>query len=550
MPDRLPLDPPNRKTPPGRLYVFLVTALTCYLLGIMLWQTPIRGYVALTTVGVEGAEEPQLRWFRRQLKDDEFIRSALKKANHNRGEAAPITSVQVRRAKDAVGMLEDKRPGSISLTYFDADRAQALLVADALTTELIERNRNAALRTAVQAENQQLSAEFQTAEKRVEDSKRSLNEFLVSFFSRISSGEQTDSDSASNPWPAIFRLVAWSEEEGLGLADSPLLSGGEQVNPHWMSLQKQLNRLYDLRQTRQQAVGVDHPSLREIDQKINDITRELDQTPRQLEIENPHFRPLRRMPPVEQEEIAPPESVAVAPPAAQPAAAPELPSVPAQAPPVAPPRAQAVMIPADSATPVVEPAKEDSRPPSARRLFDQFVTESRKYFLLKQAVDLAERDLAKQKQRLREPLEEDRLLQGSPALVLQSSQISKELGGPPSRTRVGMLGCFALLVGLAFSRVTRSKASYERLQNVVDVEATLPVPVVAALTGTETESASAGSARFARIIRAVVLTCEVTLMILVLAMFYLALQDSELTAHFARDPFSAMTEVYRRFTGQ
>ncbi|QDU95214.1 hypothetical protein [Lignipirellula cremea] len=557
----------------------MVTSLTCYLLGVVLWQTPIRGYIAKTKLGIEGGDKIDTDWVRQELQDDDFLRASMKRARAAMLKAqgntsdAPKTpypqSVDLRQAKAAVGLVTGPRVTSeFSITYFSDHQIEALEMADAMAEELVDRRQQIALRKKSWSQNHEQAAELDNALEAQRQSLLHLEDFLDTFFGRMLSASEGSSQARTRPrqlgasnasgpqasGETTVRTVAWQVSPGVPAEISPVESSEAEVNPHWMKLQKELNKLYDLRGARQKQFGEGHAQVREVDERIKAVMQELDGTPREMEIDNPHFRPLTRMPPVD-EGNKPVET-----------RGPQLPevSLPDEAEPEpseaeSGPHSQYRMAPApeeifpeDDAPPTVEnrfdPESASDGPSPTVLLMRRLTTDARKFFLLKQDFDASQQAVRKAERAAREVSTVEELLASSPAMVVESAQVSSLVGGSPSAPKIVLLSGISLFVGLGLSLMTRSKASQQCLQSVEDMEEMLPIPVVGALTGNRSAASSSRNGRWSRLLRAVILASEVTLMLLVCAMFFLALLDSELTAHFARDPFSAMTEVFTRIS--
>jgi len=470
--------------PPGRIYVFLVTSLTVFLLGIILWQSPVRGYIAKTSVGFESLGDDR--------KDTvaaihaEMVKPAFVRAVHQRLDPdlkTDLEDVTLRRWQDALGVIPDEagRP-RFHITVLVKDREEAIQLTNAFAAELVAQRQDAALRKGVVQQNQALAAKVALAKANEQKSLSELKAFLEEHFSRLGSADDESRTSSLNTH-ADVELVAWQEDTETGKA--PELSEGGVLNPAWVKALGALNAAHDRRDRALILNSPADPQIEAINKEIDELDAALEKIPRTV---------------VAEEGLTEPNV------------------------------AEAIISDAAPTTVV----NDDT--------WSALAGDRQVYRMLRGKVEDARAELATATEDAELPLNIETALAGQPAYQIGAAEISTQIGGRPEPKHILIVGLIATIFGITLALATPSRESVAAMQTVEEARR-LPLPVAGALQRGHTGTPPT---RRQKLTRCVVFVCELSLLLMICALFFIALIDSQITIDFAEDPLTAIAEVFHR----
>ncbi len=505
--DWSPSSTPGRGRPqsPQRLYVFVVMALVIFLVGLILFKPPIRGYVVTAELGCEAGEIPS----RAEVAQSGERSERVSKRDSVSGIGTTASLDSIRRAVRRVS--QRTAPPTVNVSKLPIEQ-----LARQVQRRLIVRlGKGAKNQTTVTLRYQGPHPEWSIAV---------LNELASEFLApRLAKGGELLStrELREARWHVEltnhYQYKAWLELQSLLMADTALLlpgstSGGaspelaadsgrdvdgsatpnRKVNPQWEKLQTRLADLTSQLDILLKQDTPNYPIVRRTSQQIQDVHQQLRRVPVYLESEpgeNAHSDSNQQL--ADSKEQSPRQRAATSTPEVN--------------------RRQAELISA---------LAECRRTRTAR-----MQAEANMWSLIDQQ------------------MAGGRLKQLSSRWLIEPARITGRFGGAPSAVMILSLGMAGLLGGLVMAWLTGTLRDLRNLSTVEDVKQWVPVPIVCQLSLNSTGSHIQRLIMRGRLIRWTTMAGELALGLMLLTFVFGSLAGTSISGHFSQDPLGTFAET-------
>jgi len=498
-------DPPSEQTrlvrSPQRLYAFVVVALTVFVLGLILWRTPVTGYQANATIEISlHAEEvsQQADSIRRTIVSEEFLRQSLNSKSEapTDSNSNDILLIQENLFLTA-SSSEDSRLVNFHISFVGRSEEHALNVVSRLAHHIVASNGGQTTTT-----NEPLVVLTDTvtnllyASESEATAQSDVDNHLSSHFNTLRSAVDASEPEVGTPTePALpftenMELKTDNQFVSANSNSNPVASENNTINPKWLALNTRLKELKSRRADLLTIQTPDNPAVKSVSQQIQQLEAELAQVP------------VSRYTAELKENSLEPESDA---------------SI-------------------DSGGSQPEFAKVNTA--ALSETIDEYNR-------------LAETSKSKRQDRtdieltLPSTLEGVTSLDAVTARIIEHPHYSARVGGTPGIAKIFLLGIVSAAMGLVCALRTSPQTTSHTFGSKKEVEQKLGIPVVAVISASDDEQKESKPSRPGKMNFAVKI-CEVLLACILVAFILAAIFDSPFIADFAYDPFGAISESVGR----